>query len=237
MAFIAAAIISGVGAAVGAGASIYGSMQQSDAAQKAQQTLVQQQQSAQNQIKKYLSPYTDFGKSFMPTLSSLLQPGPSQNDTLQKLPGFQFAKTTGGEAAANAATMRGLGGNALAAEEQFGTGLAQQYWGDYVSKLLGGVGVGSSAAGTGVQATTGLASSFGPAIAQTQIGQGNALAGGAMGVAGAAGGGLNNYLQYALLSKLAPGTPNGQNAGNPVSLTPPGQATAGWNDLYGRSYA
>ncbi len=216
MSFIGVAILGS--AAIGAGASIFGSMTQANAAEQAQQTLLQQQQSAQGQINQYLQPYTQFGQSFMPTLQSLLQPGPNQSDTLSKLPGFQFARDTGAQATANAATTRGLGGNAMAAEEQFGTGLAQQYWGDYVSKLLAGTQIGANAANTGVQANTQLASSFAPAIAQTQIGQGNAIAGGAMGVAGAASGGINNYLQMALLSKLAPGVLGGQNANQPIPL-------------------
>ncbi len=216
MSFIGVAILGS--AAIGAGASIFGSMTQANAAQQAQQTLLQQQQSAQGQVKKYLQPYTDFGQQFMPTLSSLLQPGQSQTDTLSKLPGFQFARDTGAQATAATATTRGLGGNAMAAEQQFGTGLAQQFWGDYINKLLAGTGIGANAAQTGVQANTQLASSFAPAIAQTQIGQGNAIAGGATGVAGAVGGGLNNYLQMALLSKLAPGVLGGQNANQPLPL-------------------
>ncbi len=216
MSFVATAIIGS--AAIGAGASIFGSMTQADSAKQAQQTLLQQQQSAQGQIQKFLSPYTDFGQSFMPTLQSLLQPGQNQTDTLSKLPGFQFARDTGAQATANVASTRGLGGNAMAAEQQFGTGLAQQFWGDYVNKLLAGTQIGANAANTGVQANTQLASSFAPAIAQTQIGQGNAIAGGATGVAGAVGGGLNNYLQMALLSKLAPGAIGGQNANQPIPL-------------------
>ncbi len=216
MSFVATAIAGS--AIIGAGASIFGSMTQADSAKQAQQTLLQQQQSAQGQISKFLTPFTDFGQSFMPTLQSLLQPGPNQTDTLSKLPGFQFARDTGGQAVANVSSTRGLGGNAMAAEQEFGTGLAQQFWGDYVNKLLAGTQIGANAANTGVQANTGLAQSFAPAIAQTQIGQGNAIAGGATGVAGAVGGGVNNYLQMALLSKLAPGASGGQNGWQPIPL-------------------
>ncbi len=192
-------------AAIGAGASIYGATQQVSAEQSAQQQLVQQQQQAQSAISGYLSPYTQFGQQFMPTLSSLLQPGPNQNATLSQLPGFQFAQDWGQKGVAAQATTRGLGGNALAAGAQFGTGLAQQNYSQYVSQLLQGTQLGAGAAGQAAAGTAGLAQGFAPAIAQTTVGQGNALAGGAAGVAGAASGGLNSALNLALLNKLGGG--------------------------------
>ncbi len=219
MSFIGVAILGS--AAIGAGASIFGSMTQANAAEQAQQTLANQQGMTLSTIQKYLQPYSDFGQQFMPTVSSLMQPGPNQTDTLSKLPGFQFARDTGAQATANAATTRGLGGNAMAAEQQFGTGLAQQFWGQYIDRLLAGTGIGANAAGTAAGASANTSGVFGPAIAQTQIGQGNALAGGAMGVAGAASGGVNNYLQMALLSKLAPGVIGGQNANQPIPIGGP----------------
>ena len=192
MSFIGAAILGS--AAIGAGASIFGATTQASAEQQAQQQLIQQQQQAQKTTQKLLAPYTQFGQSNIPTLQSLLQPGPNQNATLSQLPGFQFAQNWGLKGVQNVQSTRGLGGNALAAGAKFGTGLAQQNWGDYVNKLLAGTQIGASAANTGVQATTGLAQSFAPNIAQTQIGQGNALAGGAMGVSNALGTGVNNAL-------------------------------------------
>lgn len=217
-------------AAIGAGASIYGASQQVSAEQQAQQQLTQQQQQAQSAISGYLSPYTQFGQQFMPTLSSLLQPGPSQTNTLSQLPGFQFAQNWGQKGVAAQATTRGLGGNALAAGAQFGTGLAQQNYAQYVSQLLAGTNVGATAAGQGAQATQGLAQSFAPAIAQTTVGQGNALAGGAAGVAGAVGGATNSALNLALLNKLGGGgyyaTPADAGLGGPGAI-----GTGGYNFL------
>ena len=197
MSFIGAAILGS--AAIGAGASIFGATTQASAEQQAQQQLIQQQQQAQKTTQKLLAPYTQFGQSNIPTLQSLLQPGPSQTDTLSKLPGFQFAEQIGKWGVQNVQSTRGLGGNALFGGAKAAEGIAQGYWGDYVNKLLAGTQIGASAANTGVQATTGLAQSFAPNIAQTQIGQANALAGGAMGVGNAFGTAANN----ALLAKFA----------------------------------
>ncbi len=181
-----------VSSIIGAGASIFGSITQSNAEQQAQQQLAQQQAQTQAAIKGYLQPYSNFGQSLMPSLQSLITPGPSQNAALEQTPGFQFANKWGQIGVRNAQSTRGLGGNNLAAGAEFGTGLAQQTWQSVVDKLLAGTGIGAGAAGTAAGTTAQTAGAFAPAIAQTTIGQANALAGGAQGVSNS----VSNALLY-----------------------------------------
>ncbi len=197
MSIIGAAILGS--AAIGAGASFFGATTQASAEQQAQQQLAQEQGMTLSTIKKYLDPYANFGKSLMPSLQSLITPGPNQNAALEQTPGFQFAQKWGLKGVQNVQSTRGLGGNSLAAGAQFGTGLAQGTWQSVVDNLLRGTGIGAGAAGQAAGTSAQTAGIFAPAIAQTTVGQGNAIAGGAMGVSNALGTGVNN----ALLAKFA----------------------------------
>ncbi len=194
MSFVAVAILGS--AAIGAGASIYGATQQSAALGQAQQTLQQGQSSALDQIRKFLAPYANAGADVLPTLKSLLTPGPNQTSTLSQLPGFQFMQDWGQKGVTAQATTRGLGGNALAAGAQFGVGTAQNAWTSLADQLQKLVGTGASAAGTGGTASAQTIGSFAPAMAQTQVGQGNVAAGAAQGVSGS----LNNALLLGALT-------------------------------------
>src|ERR1700677_1647454 len=71
-----------------------------------------------------LSPYASGGTSALSTLQQLLTPGANQTQVLSQLPGFQFQNFWGDQAAQNAGTTRGLGGNVITGAEQFSSGLA-----------------------------------------------------------------------------------------------------------------
>ena len=203
MSFIGAAILGS--AAIGAGASIYGAYTQSKASQQAAQTLANQQGMALSTAMHALQPYSAAGQSVLPTLKSLITPGPNQTATLSQTPGFQFAQDWGLKGVQNVQSTRGLGGNALAAGSEFSTGLAQQTWQNVVQNLMNLYRTGGQAAGSLAGTTANISGSFGPAIASTEIGSANALAGGAAGVAGAAGGATQNLLNLALLNKFGGG--------------------------------
>lgn len=204
MSAIASAII-GAGA-LGAGASIFGSLTQANAAGNA----ISAQESMFNQAQANQQPFIQAGQSVLPTLQSLLTPGPNQTATLSQLPGFQFAQDWGQRGVSNQGTVTGLGGNTLTAGANFATGIAQQDWGTLVNQLQGLANTGASAAG----AVGNQAVQTGQGIASSTIGQGNAIAGGAVGAANSIGGGLTTA---ALLSKLT-GSGNGMYAAATPSL-------------------
>lgn len=236
MSFVATAII-GAGV-LGAGASIFGAYTQSQAEQKAQSQLAQQEGMTLSTINSYLQPYAQAGQNVLPTLQSLITPGPNQTATLNQLPGYQFAQDWGLKAVQNVQSTRGLGGNALAGGANFATGLAQQSFGQLAGLLQGYAGMGAQAAGTAAGTSAQTAGAFAPAIAQTTVGQGNALAGGATGAAGAIGGSVNQLTNLAILKNLIGGGMFGQQqnpGGGPLNIAPgyaANQPTPGWVDPY-----
>jgi hypothetical protein len=214
MAWIAAAI--GGSALVGAGASIFGSMTQANAAQSASQAQTQlgQQALAQqlglfNTAKGELDPFINAGSSVLPTLTKLLTPGSDMSQVLSQIPGFQFAQQYGQKAITNQATSRGLSGNALTAGADYATGSANSAYSGIVQALLSQAGIGSGAAGSlasAAGATGGQVGStlggIGNSIASGILGSANAQASGATGVANAVSGGANGFMNYNLLQSL-----------------------------------
>lgn len=120
----------------------------------------------------------------------------------QGSPGFQFQKQQGIDAATNAAARTGgLGGNALKAITQFGTGLANTDWYNYLSSLNSGwnslTGGLANLSGQGASAAGQLgnqSANVGNQVGQNTIGAGNAQASGIIGSANALTGGLNTAL-------------------------------------------
>lgn len=142
----------------------------------------------------------------------------------QASPGYQFQLGQGLQSVQNSAAARGglAGGNTLKALQQYGTGLANQDWYNYLSQLttLSGVGenaaanLGNNAATSGANIGGALVGA-GAANAAGTIGSANALAGGISGIGTAANGGINNYLMYSLLNG---GGGNSLGAANNASL-------------------
>jgi hypothetical protein len=160
------------------------------------------QQGMFNTANAALSPYYTAGQNALPTLQSLLTPGPNQTATLSQLPGFQFAQNWGQQAVQNLGTTQGLSGNTLTAGANFATGLAQQNFGNLAGLLQNYVNTGAGAAGQ----LAGTAQGFGQQIGQTLGGIGQAQAAGTLGatnaLAGGVTGGTNAYTNTLLLSKL-----------------------------------
>jgi hypothetical protein len=174
-------------------------------------------------LQSILAPFIGAGQTAGNTLSSLLNPGTAMQ-TLQSLPGFQFSLNTGLGAINNAATTSGLGGNVLTAANNYAQGTAQNTYGQLTSSLQNLFGTGANAASTAgvglsslfggagssianllggaASGVSGLTSTAGQNIAQTMVGQANALAGGATGAAGGISSSITNAL---LLNKLLGG--------------------------------
>lgn len=195
MSFIAVAI-AGSGL-LGAGASIYGASTQAGAARNATNA----QLSMFNRMQANEQPFISAGQSVLPTLESLLTPGPNQTATLSQLPGFQFAQDWGQKGVTAQGTTRGLGGNVLTAGANYATGLAQQGFSGLVENLQNFANMGANTAvGAGNQGVQ-----VGGQIGSNIIGAGNAMAAGGIGAANSIGGAAQTY---ALLQAM--GLSNGQ---------------------------
>lgn len=190
--WVAAAI--GGSALIGAGASLYGSSQQANAANNAASL----QSQMFNTTQQNLQPFVQSGASALPTLTKLLTPGADMSSVLSQIPGFQFSQQYGQKAITNQATSRGLSGNALTAGADYATGSANSAYSGIVQSLLGLAGVGGNAA-AGVAGAAGTA---GGQIGSSLIGAGNATAAGATGAANSVAGAANGYMNYSLLQSL-----------------------------------
>jgi trimeric autotransporter adhesin len=213
----AGAVIGGVGgaylnsrAATNA-ASTYGALGQQG---------IQAQLGMFGQVQGALGPYYRAGQGALPTLSSLLTPGPSQTSTLESLPGFQFQSEWGGRSATNALAERGLGGSTgplAQAISQYNQGLAGTAFGTLVGQEQNFASMGSGAAG----ALAGNATATGGNISNTLTGIGQAQAQGITGSASALASGLNTATggvgNAALLSSLFA---NGNNNSNFYGVSP-----------------
>lgn len=231
-----AATIGAVGAIGAAGIGAYSASKASDqqVAQQDKALGIQQQnfgnaldfqKGAFDTAKNALNPFITSGTNLLPTIQSLLTPGPSQTDTLSKLPGFQFQSQYGTMAATNALAARGLGGSAGPvgrAVSDYNNGLAGTSFNNYISQLLSAAGIGSSsanalagAAGAAGSNVGGLTANTNNTIGTTLTNSGNAAAAGTLGVSNALSGGLtgsaNSMTNALLMSKLFPsaGTASG----------------------------
>jgi hypothetical protein len=170
----------------------------------ASNAAIAQQQSALQQQAALSTPYRALGEGAIPTLQSLITPGPSQTATLRQLPGYQFAQEQGTTATENAASAMGLAlsGNTLQGLSKFNQGLADTTFQQQVGNLENVVGLGQAAA-AGQAANIGNAASN---ISNTLIGQGQTLAGidanVAAGLTKAAGNAANQYITQNTLAGL-----------------------------------
>ena len=214
------AIVLAASAAVTAGATIYASNKAASATKQATQTAVDAQQKAAADQAALSAPYRQLGESAIPQYQQLLglTPGADKNSimqTLQNLPGYEFTKTQGLEATkAQAASMGlGLSGNTLKALDEYGSGLANQTYGQRVNELAGAVGQGQAAA-AGQAANVGQAASN---VGNIAIGQGTNMANIATSQTAGVTGAFNNALnQYTLINTLKGLT--GRDSGGGASL-------------------
>jgi len=219
-------LASGISAAVGAGASIYGSQQQLAGEKNAIAAQKQMFGVAQNELQPFIDQgqkslgWYDYltgtgadpsgsGKSYDPTNAPLTAPFTAAN--LPSTPGYQFTLGQGLKSTQNSFAAEGLGssGAAMKGAADYATGQASttynQQLQNYLTQnqqianlLYQPAALGENAAGT----LAGGAVSTGQGIGSSMVGAGNALAGGAVGAANALSGGANNAMQYYLLNQL-----------------------------------
>lgn len=142
---------------------------------------------------------------------------------LESLPGYQFTRDQGIRSVTNALTTKGLGGISGPMAKgiaRFVTGLADQTYGEQLSRMKGAVDSGQNAAAqTGAYGTSAASGASGAlvgganAVGAGITGAANANAAGTIGAANAISGGLNNaanaYLSSRVLGMYAPRTGTG----------------------------
>lgn len=248
-----------IGAAIGAVGSIGGALLTSSAASQASaQQVAEQQEALQLQQQNFgnalqfqqnafgtaqnaLNPFISAGTNVLPTLQSLITPGPSQTATLSQLPGFQFQSQYGTMATTNALAARGLGGSTgplVQGISQYNQGLAGTYYQNAVNALQGYANMGttaagalSSAAGTAGSNVGNLTANTNNTLGATLTNTGNAAAAGTLGSANALAGGLTGATSSAtnalLLSKLLGGSaPSNGIYGTTINPAPTSSAGA-----------
>ena len=215
-------------AAIGAGASIFGGYEQSQAAKAgiaAQQQMFgtglnwakQEQGAAASALNPFISAGSNALEKYQAALPELTMP--FNAGSLVATPGYQFALTQGLKGVSSQFAPQGLAGSGAAARgaASFTTGLAQNTYNQQFQNYLQqqqqranlfyqpvGAGVGAAGALAGVEGQLGGAGlsgavSTGQGIAGSLAGYGNALAGGAAGVSNALTGGINNALLYSAI--------------------------------------
>jgi hypothetical protein len=224
MAFFVSGAIIGSGL-IGAGASIYASNKQSDAAGKAldfqKQTFDTNQQNM-HAAQGTLQPYLDVGKNATYTLGQLTGGGNGNTQpdysSFFKDPSYGFAQQQGELGIERGANARGLNlsGGTLKDLASFNSGLASQQYGNYFNRLMGLANIGQTATGTNANLVTGNATNNTAGAGQignTIMGQGQAQASGAVGVANAASGAAGNSLMYNYLNRNPSGYGTGPEYG------------------------
>jgi hypothetical protein len=223
-AIVGAAVVGGVGSAV-AGSEAAG------ATKGATNAAVGEQNAALQQQAQLAAPYTGLGQAAIPQYENLLGIGAGGTSGIQaalaQTPGYQFTQQQGETGILNAASAQGgVGGNTLAALDQYNTGLAQGTYQQNLGDIQGAVGLGQAAA-------AGQASNIGTAagnISGALINQGNTTAGidanVAAGLTKAAGGAANNLVEQQTIGALM--AQGGGYAGTPSY----GGSVTGSNGLY-----
>lgn len=224
---VAAAII-GAGVVGAVGSSVAASSA-AGATNNATNANIAQQQSALSQQAALSQPYRDLGSSAIPQYEALLGIGPQGSagigQALQNTPGYQFTQQQGQTGILNAASLGGgVGGNTLAALDQYNTGLASGTYQSEVADIGGAVASGQAAAAGQAQNVGTSAANIGNAI--TAQGQTNAGidANLAAALTKTAGNASNQYISAQTIGAL-----NGQTGSTSVA---PSYA-AGGTDLSG----
>jgi len=196
------------GAAIGAIGSMVAGNKAAGATTKSAATAAGVQREALAQSKELSAPYRALGEAAIPSYEDLLGIGGKGSagilETLRNLPGYEFLKTEGEEAAKRGASSMGmaLSGNTLKELQARGQGLADTTYAQRLAELEQPIGMGQAAAAgqaaASMQTGTNLAN-----IAQTQ-GQNlaNIGIGTIGGVTGAIGKGIDAYTTMNTLKGL-----------------------------------
>jgi len=187
-----------IGAAIG---SVVGGLAQARSAKSAANAQAQSgrdqlavQERMFEQSRNDLAPYREGGLPANNALNYYLGVGERPTDSnftgFQETPGFQFAMDQGRQAVDASAAARGglFSGATMQAQTDRGVGMANQEFGNYLSRLSGQATLGSNAASQSATVNTNNAQMQSNSLANI----GNAQAAGAIGVGNAFSGAVNN---------------------------------------------
>lgn len=181
---VAAAVIGG--AVIGAGASTISSNKAAGASKRASDQAVTEQQRQYDTTRADTANLRALSDTSVAALSKL-QTGDMSG--FYKDPGYQFSLDQGAQTAQRAATAQGrsMSGAEDKALVRYGTGVAEQQYGNYVDRLLQSAGLGNTGIGASASAGANAANNIGNAY----LSAGNARAGAYL----TAGQGINNAVQ------------------------------------------
>ena len=217
-------IAAGIAAAGGLASGLIGSSASKSAASKqaaAAQAATDLQRQEFQQTQANMQPWMQAGGNALAQWQKAMGiGGTGQMDpsVLTSSPGYQFQMGQGTQAVNNAASAHGgvNSGNTLKALTQYGQGLANNTWQQYLQQLQGMSNTGLNAAGSLGNFGAGYASNAG----NTMMAGANASAAGTMGSANAIGGGINSLgqtlMDYLMMQQRGQGQQ--QPTAAPVSL-------------------
>lgn len=167
---------------LGAGASLFGSRQQADAARSA----ADQSWNIFAQQREDFAPWREAGERGLSRLEQLV------NVPFEASPGYNFRFNEGVRAIDRGAAARGMLGSGarLRALQRYGQGIAADEYANYMNRLAALTGIGQTATAQSASA----AAPFAQSAMQAGMNAGAAAGGGTVGAANAAMGGVNNLL-------------------------------------------
>ena len=174
---------------------LFSSSAANNAADAQQDSAAQQlalQESIYNQQTELFAPYYQSGLTANNALNYEMGLGakPQGYGGFQASPGYQFSLDQGVAAIDGSAASQGnlFSGATLKAQQEYGTGLANQAYGNYINRLMGQASTGQAAAGQTASAGANYAQGGTNALAQS----GNAQSAGYIGSANALTGTVDN---------------------------------------------
>lgn len=168
--------------------------QAADTTQQGNEAALQYLREGRDQANEYLAPYREGGAADYSALRQLI------GTDYQQSPGYQFAFDEGQRAVNNRASATGTLNSGARQRElvRFGTGIAQQDYGNWLSRLQGLAGAGQTATGQAASLTANAGGQQAQttqqgtsALSNLMVGQGQAQAQGTVGQANALLGGIN----------------------------------------------
>ena len=184
------AIIAGT-ALVGAGASVYSANKAADAQKKAAASGIANERQMYDQTRTDLAPYRQVGEKSTALMADLYGFNGPEKQAAAKMqfqsdPGYEFQRSEGLRAVEGSAAARGsaLSGGAMKALQTYGTGLADQSYGNWYQRLANMQGIGQNAAAQtgniGANTASNISNLYGQAGAAQaggHIAMGNAITG------------------------------------------------------------
>ena len=203
---VTAAVVAGGAALIGGLAQSNATNNATDASVRANQQNIALQQGIYDETSANFAPYREAGLEGFNALSSELGlgPAPSGYDGFQATPGYEFAFNEGQRAIEGSAAAGGnlRSGATMKALNDYGQGMANQEYGNHLSRLGSFAQMGQAAAGNQAAA----AQNFGNASGNALNNIGNAQAAGAIAQGNMQTGMVNNLLNAGAMGYMMGGS-------------------------------